>query len=226
MMASNIATNNNEDIAYLKKFTAEVQGPGFMVIIAGNSANDYEYKRQVLEQIRAEFKGKSLKEVEDPKNAGGFMWRFIRVSSSIREVDRAYGVFAGEVGCTDVFPLMHQYVLESGPLKQRFIDEKLFLDDGAGPFIQPIEHGHCGHGELLIRYNPNNPESVKATGEIIEFANKKAIEGHFGVPGHAFGEMHADFGAHTSNYHLWLKKIKTTFDPNEASESSTYISGK
>ena len=37
MMASNIATNNNEDLAYLKQFTALVQGPGFMIIIAGNS---------------------------------------------------------------------------------------------------------------------------------------------------------------------------------------------
>jgi glycolate oxidase len=223
MMASNIATNNNEDLAYLKKFTAEVQGPGFMVIIAGNSTNDFEYKKQVLEKIRAQFDGKSLKAAEDPQQTGGFMWRFIRVSGSIREVDRATGVFGGEVGCTDVFPLMHQYIIESSPIKQHYIDEGLLLDDGNGPFVQPIEHGHCGHGELLLRYNPNNMAAVEATGVIIGFANKTAIEGHFGVPGHALGEAHEEFGPHTSNYHLWLKKIKNTFDPNLVSESTHYV---
>ena len=104
-----------------------------------------------------EFEGESLAAVEDPANAGGFMWRFIRVSGSIREVDRATGVFGGEVGCTDVFPLMHQYIMESAPFKQRLIDEGRVLDDGIGPFVQPLEHGHCGHGELLIRYNPEQP---------------------------------------------------------------------
>jgi glycolate oxidase len=223
MMASNIATNNNEDMAFLKQFSEEVQGPGFMVIIAGNSSNDYAYKKQVLEQIRSEFKGKSLKAAEDPKNAGGFIWRFTRVSGSIREVDRATGVFGGEVGCTDVFPLMHEYVLASGPLKGEYIKEGVFLDDGTGPFVQPIEHGHCGHGELLLRFNPNNPLSAEATGAVIGFANKTAIEGHFGVPGHALGGAHEQFGPHTMNYHLWLKKIKKTFDPNLVSESTHYV---
>jgi len=224
MMASNIATNNNEDLAFLKKFTEEIQGPGFMIIIAGNSPNDFEYKTKVLEQIRVEFGGKALADAEDPRNAGGFIWRFTRVSGSIREVDRAYGVFAGEVGGTDVFPLMHQYIMESSHVKQNYINQGLFFDDGAGAFVQPIEHGHCGHGELLIRYNPNKMEAVEATGAVMGFANEKAIEGHFGVPGHVFGgPVHEQYGPSTSNYHVWLKKIKKTFDPNCASEPSTYV---
>jgi glycolate oxidase len=226
MMASNIATNNNEDLAYLKQFTAEVKGPGFMIIIAGNSENDFEYKKQALQQIMTDFEGRPLAAVEDPKNAGGFIWRFIRVTSSIREVDRATGVFGGQVGCTDVFPLMHQYILESAPFKQNLIDNGKIVDDGAGPFIQSIEHGHCGHGELLIRYNPNLPQSVGVQGELVPFANETAISGHFGVPGHVFGPQHDAFGPHTSNYHLWLKKIKKTFDPNAISESTYYVKGE
>jgi glycolate oxidase len=223
MMASNIATNNNEDLEYIKKYTAEVQGPGFMIIIAGNSSNDFEYKKQVLEQIRQDYNGLALKDTEDPQKAAGFIWRFTRVSGSIREVDRATGVFGGEVGVTDVFPLMQQYVVESGPLKQKYIDQGVFLDDGTGPFVQSIEHGHCGHGELLLRYNPNNPAAGEATGAVIGFANKTAIEGHFGVPGHCLGVAHEEFGPHTSNYHLWLKKIKNTFDPNLVSEFTHYV---
>jgi glycolate oxidase len=225
MMASNIATNNDEDLACLKQFSAAVQGPGFMIILAGSSPNDFEYKELALEEIRKDFEGKALEAVEDPVNAGGFIWRFIRVSGSIREVDRATGVFGGQVGCTDVFPLMHQYILESAPFKQGLIDAGRIFADGSGPFIQPLEHGHCGHGELLIRYNPNLPESAMVQGEVMQFANQTAISGHFGVPGHVFGPAHELYGPQTSDYNRWLKKIKKTFDPNGASESTHYIQG-
>ena len=225
MMASNIATNNYEDIAYLSQFKAKVLGPGFMLIMAGNSLNDTEYKRQTLQIIMDEYHGKALEDIEDTKNAGGFMWRHIRVTGSIREVERAYGCFGGQVGCTDSFNVMHGWVLKSSPLKDQLIKENRLLDDGSDPFVQISEHGHCGHGEMLLRYNPNYPEAVKALGEVKAFADKTAIEGHFGVPGHVLGTAsHDEFGPRTSDYHVWLKKIKKTFDPNAASESSNYIS--
>jgi len=227
MMSANIATNNNEDLAYMKQFTNSVQGPGFLIIMAGNSPSDTEYKKKALQQIMDGYDGKSLEAVEDPKNAGGFMWRFIRVTSSIRETCRASGVFAGEVGGTDVFHLMHQYILRSSPLKQRLIDEGRLLADGTDPFVQSVEHGHAGHAELLIRFNKKDPEAIKAPAEVAMFANKIAVEAHFGVPGHAWGDAaHDQYGPHTSNYHLWLRKIKKTFDPNAASESTNYITAK
>jgi glycolate oxidase len=227
MISANIATNNNEDLAYMKQFTDLVQGPGFLIIMAGNSPNDTEYKKKALQQIMDEYHGKSLAPVEDPKNAGGFMWRFIRVTSSIREVARASGIFAGQVGGTDVFYLMHQYILSSSPLKQRLINEGRLHADGTDPFVQSVEHGHAGHAELLIRFNKQDPEALKAAAEVGAFANKTAIEGHFGVPGHVWGDaVHDQYGPHTSNYHLWLRKIKKTFDPNAASESTNYITAK
>jgi glycolate oxidase len=227
MVASNIATNNNEDLAYLKHFSSQVRGPGFILVMAGNSPSDTEYKKKTLQLIMEQYDGESLKPVEDPKNAGGFIWRLIRVTSSIRETCRANGVFAGEVGGTDVFPLMHRYIQCSSPLKQRLIDEGRLLDDGTDPFVQLVEHGHAGHAELLIRFNKTGPDAMKTPMEVAAFANKTAIDGHFGVPGHAWGDAaHDQYGPHTSNYHLWLRKIKKTFDPNAASESSNYISAK
>ncbi len=227
MMASNIAISNEEDLKYLKQFTSLVQGPGFMLIIAGNSPRDFEYKEKVLYQIMDENNGKSLEPVDDPRNAGGYMWRFIRVTGSIREVARASGVFGGQVGGTDVFHLMHKYILQSSPVKQRLIDEGRLLDDGTNPFVQSVEHGQQGHGELLIRYDWRDPEARKAQGELGMFANQTAIEGHYGVPGHVLGDgQHDQYGPHTSDYHLWLRKIKKTFDPNGLSESTHYITAK
>jgi glycolate oxidase len=227
MVASNIATNNDEDLEYLKQFSALVKGPGFILVMAGNSPADTEYKKKTLHLIMEQYNGESLEPVEDPQNAGGFIWRLIRVTSSIRETCRANGVFAGEVGGTDVFPLMHRYIQCSSQLKQRLIDEGRLLDDGTDPFVQLVEHGHAGHAELLIRFNKRDPEAAKAPMEVAAFANKVAIDGHFGVPGHAWGDAaHDQYGPHTSNYHLWLRKIKKTFDPNAASESTNYISTK
>src|SRR4030042_2061407 len=184
MMSANIATDNNEDLAYMKQFTDLVQGPGFLIIMAGNSPSDTEYKKKALQQIMDEYNGKPLEPVEDPKNAGGFMWRFIRVTSSIRETCRASGVFAGEVGGTDVFNLMHQYILRSSPFKQQLINEGRLLAEGEDPFVQSVEPGHAGHAELLIRFNRKDPKAASAPAEVAMFANKTAVEGRFAVPGH------------------------------------------
>jgi len=61
-------------------------------------------------------------------------------------------------------------------------------------------------------------------GVLIGEANQRAVEGHFGVPHHAWSdEVHDKFGPNACNYHLLLRKIKRAFDPNQASESSNYI---
>ena len=63
----------------------EVQGPGFFVIIAGNSVADFEYKKKVMQQIVSEAGGKSLKSVEDPRIEGILLCQCIRISASIRK---------------------------------------------------------------------------------------------------------------------------------------------
>jgi len=228
MMAANAATNNEEDLKYFKQFTDMVQGPGFMLMIAGNSTRDFEYKKRVLQQIMKETAARSLKPVEDPELGAGFVWRFIRTVGSIRETSRATGLSGGTIGCTDVFPLMTRFIQHTSVIKEDLINKGLILSDGTYPFIQSIEHGHAGHGETLIRFCPSNPDSMqRLMGMLNQEANRAAIQGHFGVPHHAWSDqIHDMFGPYTCNYHLWLRKIKKTFDPNHASESSNYITAK
>jgi len=227
MMASNIATSNEEDRKIYKQFSELVQGPGTVIIIAGNSPRDFEYKMRVLEIILDETDGKSLEPVEDPKVNGGALWRCIRITASIRETCRATGVFGGEVGGTDVYSLMRDYIALSAPLKADLIRKGLILDDGTNPFTQSIEHGHCGHAETLTRYFAQNAESAKAGGELYMEVNKLAIKNHFGVPAHVWSDaIHDMYGPHANNYTKWLRKIKKTFDPNATSDSTHHISVK
>ena len=58
-------------------------------------------------------------------------------------------------------------------------------------------------------------------------ANKRAIEGRFGVPQHVWSDtLHDMYGPNAMNYHQLLRKVKKAFDPNQASEYSNYISVK
>jgi hypothetical protein len=228
MASANIATSNEEDVKLMKEFSRYAQGPCFMISLAGNSTRDFDYKTRVLAQIIEKTGGKLIPHIiDDPKIASACLWRYIRSTGSIREVFRVSGCFGGEVGQTDVFRLMADYISVSGKNKEELIKRGIVYDDGFSPFTQSFEHGHYGHGELLIRYMPN-PSVFKAlTQEFIGQANEIAIRGHYGVPGHAFGDAtHDRYGPDVSNYHVWLRRIKKTFDPNEASESTYYISNR
>ncbi len=73
MVAANITTCNEEDAAMFTKLNKETQGPGFYVIVAGNSAEDFEWKKKTIEKIVKDNDGKSLKTVEDPELEGILM---------------------------------------------------------------------------------------------------------------------------------------------------------
>jgi FAD/FMN-containing dehydrogenase len=121
---------------------------------------------------------------------------------------------------------MTDYIAVSGAEKNSMIKRGLAYNDGFSPFTQSFEHGHYGHGELLIRYMPTPAAFKVFTQEFSQQANEIAVRDHYGVPGHVFGDiLHDMYGPHVSNYNLWLRKIKKAFDPNGSSESTYYISG-
>jgi glycolate oxidase len=228
MMASNLATKNmEEEIEIYNTFKNTVLGPGFMVLIAANSEGDLKYKKHTLETIIEETGGKYLETVEDPENQGGYIWRYFRETGSIKETGRVLAPQSGMVGGTDVFPLMTYFIKNATPLKEKLIREGMLFDDGTSPFIQSIEHGHTGHGEILARISLRVKDPKVVVDEFWAGSNKTSIEKHFGVPQHVMGDaVHDMYGPHASNYQVWLRKIKKTFDPNGASESSLYITAK
>ena len=228
MAAANMATSNEEEIKLFAEFSQYVQGFSFMIIIAGNSESDFEYKTKVLARVMEETGGTPVpKLLDDPKVAKGCLWRYIRSTGSSREVFRMSGCFGGEVGGTDVFRLMADYIYTTGQMKGDLIKQGLVYDDGTSPFTQSFEHGHFGHGELLIRYIANATTHKVLTTEFLPQANEAAIREHYGVPGHVFSDASHDmYGPHCSNYHLWLREIKEAMDPQGSSEYSYYISGK
>ena len=234
MITGNIAVSTEENDELKKKYLDIVNGqPGFLIAIAGNSQGDFEYKKQVLEQIIAEYQGKSLDIVEDPQNEGGYLWRYIRPTSSMREVSTRTRLAAHSGGgvvsqSADSFPLMHKFMRELAPIKADLMKRGLVSkNDSTDPFVlQLVEHGHGGHGEYVF-VGEDVPEAFHAMEQVLGEIYQKAITGCYGVPTSVWGDaMHDIFGPTASNYHVWLRQIKKAFDPNGASEGGTYITAK
>lgn len=58
-------------------------------------------------------------------------------------------------------------------------------------------------------------------------SHELTVKEHYGVPhGAADDEAYNYFGPTAPNYHLWLRKIKKTFDPKGVSEASGYLTTK
>jgi len=207
-----------------EQMSRTAQAPTFMLIIAANSPNDFEYKKKVLQLIMEETGGKMLPMAEDPKFAGSFIWSFIRCTGANSGCFRATGAFGGMVPGTDMLDVMVNYVQRAAKTMEEFIRKDMLLADGMISFIQMIEHGHQAHAELLTRYFPNNPKQARGGAEFNMEANKIAVSGRFGVPHHVWSDsVHDLYGPHTSHYTKWLRSIKKTFDPNAASEATNYI---
>ncbi len=226
MLAANIATSNEEELQLAAEYGKEILGPGFVLGVVGTSERDFEYKKQVIDLVLRDAGGSSLKAVEDPHVQYALLWRCVRVTASIRETMRASGAFAGEVFGTDSYGVQANYIQHSLEDKSELIKRGLVYGDSNLPFLTSIEHGHFGHSEVLLRYAPG-PAMPEALMGYVGKANQHAVNGHYGMPHHVFGDgQHDFFGPSTSNYTHWLRQVKKAFDPNQASEASNYISAQ
>jgi len=210
MVAANITTSNEEEAETFKRMNKEVQGPGFFIILAGNSAADFEYKKRVMHQIVAEAGGKSLKEVEDPRIEGILLCQCVRISASIRETFRAGGAFSS-------IPVMGQrdltikWAIGAGKAKEPLIEKGFIVDDGGAFFGWGVEQGHLGKTEIFCKFDPQNLVAKTA----VETWNKEQSARAFKERYFAslMGPMD-EVGPGLSNFHQWWRKIHQAIDPN------------
>jgi len=217
MVAANITTCNEEDEAMFKRLSKEVQGPGFFVIIAGNSPEDFEYKKMVLNKVVSDAGGKSLKTVEDPEIEGILLCQCTRISASIRETFRPGGAF-------NSIPIMGQrdltirWAIGAGKAKEPLIKKGYIVDDGGAFFGWGVEQGHLGKTEIFCKYDPSNPVAKKAVEDWQKEQNDRAFrERYFASTMGSPEEIAKEIGPALSNYHLWWKKIVNAIDPNGVS---------
>jgi len=214
MVAANITTCNEEEMAMFERLSKEVQGPGFFVIIAGDSPEDFAYKKKVLETIVKENDGQSLKTVEDPELEGILLTQCTRISASVRETFRPGGYFKS-------IPIMGQrdltirWAVGAGKAKLPLIEQGLIADDGGGFFGWGVEHGHLGKTEIFCKFSPLNPEAWKAVNKWHQEQVQRALdEKYFALTMGPQEEIDSKVGPALSNYHLWWYRVLDALDPN------------
>ena len=219
MVAANITTCNEDEEKVFHRLSREALGPGFFVIIAGNSAADFEYKKKVLSQIVREEDGESLKSLEDPKTESVLICQCIRISASIRETFRPGGAFKS-------IPIMGQrdlcikWAIGAGKAKEPLIEAGHIVDDGGAFFGWGVEQGHLGKTEIFCKYDPLNEQAAKAVEGWFEQQTERAFKEHYFAM--TFGPQD-EIGPALSNYHLWWEKIKKAIDPNGITPSLTAL---
>jgi glycolate oxidase len=221
MLSSNITTSNEEDFATLDRFTKEVQGPGFMVIIAGNFQEDFDYKKKVLDQIMKETEGKSLQAVEDPAVEETLLFQCTRITGSIRETFRAGGAFSSMMVQGQRYDLHVKWMEEAAVWKRELAAKGLIIADDGQQFGWSEEQAHLGHSEIFCRYNPYDAESVKAVQEWLRKVGNRALEAHYSVPLASVIPIE-EIGPQVCNYHIWLGKLKQAFDPAGVGENTGF----
>jgi glycolate oxidase len=216
MVASNISTSNEEDFATLELLSKATHNrPGFLVIVAGNFPEDFDYKKKVLQQIINETQGESLKSVEEDSNIEGtLLFQCIRPTASIRETFRAGGVFASVAIQGQRYDMHVKWLEEAAVRKRELMKRGLIIADDGQQFGWGEEQGHLGHSEIFCRFAPS-PESEKAVQEWGRKTNQIGVENFYAVPFSSpmcalpIGEV----GPLASNYHIWYGKLKEAFDP-------------
>ena len=211
MVAANITTCNEDDAKMFKKLNAESIGPGFFVIIAGYSQEDFAYRKKVLEQIVKENDGQSMKTLEDPELEGILLCQCTRISASIRETFRPGGAFKS-VPVMGQRDLTIKWAIGAGEAKLPLIDQGHIVDDGGGFFGWGVEQGHLGKTEIFCKYNPRN---AKAEAAVLKWNKEQARrafdERYFAV---LVGNTDDDLAPALCNYDVWWNKIRKALDPN------------
>ena len=215
MVAANITTCNEEDEAMFNRLNKEVQGPGFFVIIAGNSADDFAFKKKVLETIVAEADGLSLKSVEDPEIEGILLTQCTRISGSIRETFRPGGYFKS-------IPIMGQRDLtiqmgyrgrqgqaaahREGPDRRRR-RRLLRMGRRARPPWQDRD---------LLQIQPDESRGLEGRRRLVltPRATGRVDEKYFALTMAEAARIDSTIGPALSNYHVWWNKFLDSFDPN------------
>ncbi|MHA1265241.1 MAG: FAD-binding oxidoreductase [Candidatus Helarchaeota archaeon] len=195
------------------------------LMIAAQTEREFEFKKKVVAGLIEETNGKDYTKklkIRDIAYAEGMRCMYGFHGFLIT------GAFQSTGGSMDSIDLAISLTKANIPLKRKYIAKKVIADDGGeGAWLATYEHGHYAHTEFPTMYDPTNSDSVKGWVEYAHNCDQLSIDHALGQPFFIEGDkQHERFGPYCMNYHIWLRKIKKTFDPKDTADSGFYISPK
>jgi len=225
IIALQVSRSNQEFSQIYRLQKSQIKGPGFQVIIAAESEDEFKYKEKVLHKILADHNGKVLPAVAHELMQKRIISQCVKVSTINRSLFRPTGAYSSTMGSMDTWDLGCAQARKGAEIKQKYVDSGLLFDDGVeNGWGLLYEQGHFGHLEMLNNYDPADQPSAHAMADNAAEANQAMLDCAMGVPFGGGGDrMHDLYGPQTMNYPHWLEAIKNTFDPNCAADPSAYI---
>jgi glycolate oxidase len=197
------------------------------LVIDSSSPRELEYREECLQKILEKTEGEIF-----PDDSRGQNARFAHAFAGhggVKGAFRGTGAFMTGGNVDEALKALKKGNELAYELKDKLAKEGKLLDDADPTWVIGYEDTPFGvHEELVVRYDPADPESIKAAGEYASLADKIWVEknidiGGFGGSNSFGGAAHEISGPKCLNYHIWMRKIKNAFDPNLVGEFSFYV---
>ena len=91
------------------------------------------------------------------------------------------------------------------------------------------ENGLYAHSEELVLFDHRDPEQGAALKELSDRVMRAIPERMLGGGGFSFfagAYAHDYLGPHMDDYHVWQRRLKTAFDPQDSSDSKYFINSE
>lgn len=207
----------------------EKAGHILLLITDAGSQREIEYKEKVLTEILKRTKGEILPEFNDPRSeCHRFGYAFIGLGC-VKSVFKSGGFMVAPIG-EESLDAIGRIKDEGVKMKNAVAEKGHILNDDDSTWITPYNENTIGsHCEVVVRYDPNDQEAIKGVTNYLNDTKKMMLRKKLGIPGLEGGfsycdDIHDMFGPECLNYDVWMRKIRTAFDPHRSAESSWFIS--
>lgn len=197
-----------------------------LIVIAARTQREFNYKQKVMDYLLEELNLTNIigtKYVPDPI----FYAECLRANLGYHGFIATGGFQSAKGQCDSAATCLRAEAFNI-PLKQKYIEKGVIANDfGEGAWMTSYEGGHYFHMEAPTMFDQTEEKSVKGMAEYMEQSNEMDLLKKLGAPFFVEGDkLHDEWGPHMMNYHVWLRKIKESFDPNGISDPGFYISSR
>jgi len=205
----------------------EMSKYAFLFVIFASSEREFEYQQKVLAAILEETGGQISPISEAPEMQELTSTAVIKVDAVLRSSFRPTGGFNTSFGAMDTVDLALNIIRVGTELKDKYIRKGALVDDGGDNSATLVfDQGHLAYTEMLIMYDHHDDESAEGAFQYLAEANQACLDKKLGPPIFQISQVgkgkHGAFGPACFNYDMWLRKIKSAFDPNNTADPTAY----
>lgn len=202
----------------------------FFICLQGNSKEHFDYQVRVLETIVENNGGSMLDISQVMGRSPGTMWWMLVRNSLAPAMFRPTGNFYSTLGGDESIASALRQDIEGEKMKEGFIAEGACEDDlGDNAHSLLYENGLFAHTEELLLFDHRDREQGEKLKDLSDTVMRAIPEKFLGGGGFSFfagGYAHDYLGPHMDNYHLWQRRIKTAFDPDDLADSKYFINSE